>query len=158
VKFGYGIYEFEVRASSTAESPSAAGQAVSGSCTGCFNYGPKSITEIDVEFEGGERRNLTHCTTWNGEANANESTQVQPTSSKTLPFQIFHKYAFVWSPGKIEFYRNGALIATHTKVVPTEAAPMMFNHWGTHNKNWGGLATPNVDRYVYIKSFKFVPL
>jgi beta-glucanase (GH16 family) len=70
----------------------------------------------------------------------------------------FHKYAFIWSPGKIEFYRDDILVATHTKVVPSEPAPFLFNHWGTNNVNWGGLATPGVERSMWVKSFKFTPL
>lgn len=159
LKFGYGIYEFEVRASSTADTPNTSGDAISGSITGCFNYGPASVTEIDVEVEGlSARKNLTHMTSWRGESNPNQSTKVQPVSATALPHRVFHKYAFVWTKNKIEYFRNGVLVATHTTVVPSQAAPMMFNHWGTNNPNWGGVSTPGVDRYMYVKNFKFVPL
>lgn len=150
-KFGYGTYEFVVKASA-----SAAGVPVSGSITGCFNYNEGSATEIDVEVEGGVRSRTTQLTSWAGESNPNEHTDVFPELA-SLPHQDFHTYKFVWSPGKIEFYRNGVLIGTHTKVVPTKEAQMYFNHWGTNDPNWGGMATPGVDRFMYIKRFSFTP-
>jgi len=157
-KFGYGRYEFVVRASSTGATAYADGSPVSGSITGCFNYTNASQTEIDIEVEGNERSRTTQCTTWVGENNPNQHTDVTPPSSVGLPHMRFFKYAFVWSPGKVEFYRDDALIATHTKVVPSAPAPMMFNHWGTNSVNWGGLATLDVTRYMYVKSFTFTPL
>lgn len=155
--FGYGRYEFVVRASSTAFDQWAVGSPVSGSITGVFNYGPSSITEIDFEVEGGSRSSLSQFTSWKGETNLNQTTAVQPIPNQ-LPHQGFHKYAWVWSPGKIEFYRDDVLVATHTKVVPSEACPVILNHWGTNDVNWGGTATPGVDRYMFVKSFKFTPL
>jgi beta-glucanase (GH16 family) len=151
-RFGYGTYEFVVKAS-----VSAAGSPVSGSITGCFNYLTSSATEIDIEIEGGTRSHITQTTSWSGESNPNEHFDVLPGGG-TLPHESFHTYKFVWSPGKIVFWRDGAVIATHTKVVPSAAAPMMFNHWGTNNPNWGGTATPGVDRFMYVKSFSFTPL
>lgn len=148
-KFGYGKYEFVVKASAD-----ASGKPVSGSITGCFNYGPASITEIDFEVEGNERSGLCQFTSWKGETNSNESTKVPGIQ----PHTGFHKYVFIWSPGKVEFYRDDVLVATHTKVVPSEPAPFLFNHWGTNNVNWGGLATPGVERTMIVKSFSFTPL
>jgi beta-glucanase (GH16 family) len=155
-KFGYGTYEYSVRASSTAATSDAIGTPVSGSITGCFNYLTASATEIDIEVEGNERNRTTQLTTWINEAKPNEHTDVSPTGA--LPHEAFFDYKFVWTPGKIQFYRNNVLIGTHTKVVPTEPAPFMFNHWGTNNVNWGGLATPDVTRYMWVKNFRFTPL
>ena len=155
--FGYGKYEFVVRASSTAALSASPGTPVSGSITGVFNFGPASITEIDFEVEGGSRSNLAQFTTWKGETNPNETTGVS-SSAAQLPHQDFHTYAWIWSPSKIEFYRDNVLVATHAKVVPSESCPVILNHWGTNDVNWGGLATVGVDRYMYVKSFKFTPL
>lgn len=148
-KFGYGTYEFVVRASAD-----EFGNPVSGSITGCFNYGPASITEIDFEVEGNERSNMCQFTSWKGETNPNQSTKV----GGILPHKEFHTYGFRWTPGKIEFMRDGAFVAIHLNVVPSEPAPFLFNHWGTNNINWGGLATPGVERKMWVKSFKFTPL
>lgn len=149
-KFGYGTYEFVVKASA-----SAAGLPVSGSITGCFSYLSGSATEIDMEVEGNFRSNLTQFTSWASDASPNQHTEF-PCSPG--PHAAFIAYKYIWAPGKIEFFRNGVLLSTHTQVVPTQAAPMMFNHWGTNNPGWGGVSTPDVDRYMYVKSFKFTPL
>lgn len=61
-------------------------------------------------------------------------------------------------PNKIEFRRDGVLVATHTKVVPSQKARVMMNHWGTDSQDWGGTATLNTSRYMWIKSFKYTPL
>ena len=152
--FGYGKYEFVVSASAN-----DLGQPISGSITGCFNYRPASITEIDYEVEGlTSRSKFYQFTSWIRESIPNETTAVLPMSSLQLPHHGFHRIAFVWTKGKIEFYRDGVLVATHMKIVPSVPAPFLFNHWGTNDLNWGGLATPGVDRFMYIKSFNFTPL
>lgn len=155
-KFGYGTYEYSVRASSTAATSDVVGTPVSGSITGCFNYLTASATEIDIEVEGNERNRTTQLTSWIDETKPNEHTDVSPAGA--LPHEAFFDYKFVWTPGKIQFYRNNVLIGTHTKVVPTQPAPFLFNHWGTNNTNWGGIATPNITRYMWVKNFRFTPL
>lgn len=155
-EFSYGTYEFVVRASSTAGTPNQAGVPVSGSITGCFVYRDHAATEIDVEVEGGERCRLSQFTSWVGESNPNQTTPVSPSTA--LPHEQFFKYTFNWMPSKIEFYRDDVLVATHTKVVPSLPGKVMLNHWGTDNVNWGGLATLNMTRYMWVKSFKYWPL
>jgi len=156
--FQYGTFEWVARASSTATTADGPGTPVSGSITGCFIYLDGAKTEIDFEVEGGIRNRATQLTSWVGESNPNEHTDVAPASNDDLPHQGFHSYKFVWMPGKIEFYRDNALIGTHTKVVPTEAAKVMINHWGTDNEDWGGKATIAVERTMWVKSFKYTPL
>ena len=153
--FGFGTYEFEVRASSTASTPLGTGQPVSGSITGIFNYAPLSETEIDVEMEGNERSNLVHLTTWKFENQPNENTQFVPS---VPPFNTFHKYKFVWTPTEITYYVNDMRVAVHTRVVPQRSCPVMLNHWGTNAPGWGGMATPGVDRFMWVKRFAFTPL
>jgi len=154
-KFGYGTYEFEVKASSTAKSPTEVGSPVSGTITGCFNYAKDSITEIDMEVEGGSRSGLAQFTSWKLASNPNESVKVPTTPA---PHVEFKKYKFVWTPQGTTFYINGVEVCKHTKVVPSELAPFMFNHWGTNSVDWGGTATPDVERYMWVKSFSFTPL
>lgn len=155
-KFHYGIYEFVVRASSTSSSPNGIGLPQSGSITGIFNYVTGSKTEIDFEIEGNERNNIVHMTSWIGENLSNE--QSKSVLALPYPHEEFHNYKFIWIPGRIYFYINGVLHAVHSKVVPTEPAHIVINHWGTHNPNWGGLATPGVERWVWVKSVSFTPL
>jgi len=155
---GYGTYEFVARASTTSTTPVGVGTPVSGSVTGCFNYLAGSATEIDVEVEGGSRSALTQFTSWVGVSTPNQTLVISPTGSMATPDQTFFTYRFVWSPGKIVFSRDGVIVATFTNVVPTQPAQFIFNHWGTNDPNWGGTATPGVDRFMYVKSFSFTPL
>lgn len=155
-QFQYGTFEWVMRASSTAGTPTQAGSVASGAISGCFVYRTAAQTEIDVEVESNERSNLTQFTSWVGESNPNQTTAVSQTTWE--PHEAFFTYKIKWMPGKIEFYRDNVLVATHTKVVPTLAAAVMINHWGTNNPNWGGVASPNVTRYMWVKSFKYTPL
>lgn len=157
-KFHYGTFEWEVKASSNATTVAQVGTPVSGSITGCFIYLDGAKTEIDFEVEGGTRNRMTQLTSWVGESNPNEHTDVFPVTNGKLPHEDFFKYKFVWMPGKIEFYRDDILIGTHTKVVPTEPASVMINHWGTDNVDWGGKATVGVERTMWVKNFKYTPL
>lgn len=153
--FGYGTYEFEVKASSDNPDPNSAGSPVSGSVTGCFNYGPSSSTEIDVEIEGGSRSALAQFTSWKGDSNPNEHTSV---STLVPPHAKFYTYKFVWTASSIIFFIDGVQQAKHTKVIPTTPAPFLFNHWGTDDANWGGIVTIGTDRYMFVKRFQFTPL
>jgi beta-glucanase (GH16 family) len=146
-----------MRASSTSATSDGSGSPVSGSVTGFFNYAPAYITEIDFEMEGcSERSPITQLTSWVNENLPNEHTNV--SASGLAPEQGFFTYKFVWMPGKIEFYRDNVLIGTHTKVVPTDPAAVMLNHWGTNNQDWGGVGSPGITRYMWVKSFKYTPL
>jgi beta-glucanase (GH16 family) len=145
-ELGYGTYTWVARATFP---------AVSGSVMGLFNYRTGSETEIDIEVEGGERRNLLQFTTWKGENLPNEHRVYAPP---ILPSDEFYALAYRWLPDRCEFYVNGSHADTHIEVVPSRTACPMMNHWGTHNANWGGLATPDVERWVWVKSFRFTPL
>lgn len=153
--FGYGVYDFVVRAGSTAPISIAQGGPISGGITGCFNYLEGSATEIDVEIEGGVRSALTQFTSWIGESLPNQTLQVTNATGTDTPEARFFAYRFIWTPGKIEFYRDGVRVATFTEVVPSKPAPFMFNHWGTNDRNWGGFASVGSDRFMYIKSFAY---
>jgi len=159
--FGYGTYEFELKASSTEENPySRDGKSVSGSITGAASFLHLSETEIDIEYEGDPHRaHLIWTSTWVDEKKAPQQTKVRmPNIHAYWPQQRFHTYKYIWKPGKVTFYRDGELISVHTKVVPEKPAPFLFNHWGTNSLDWGGLASPGKTRYMYVKSFSFTPL
>jgi beta-glucanase (GH16 family) len=152
-KFGYGTYSFTMRASSTSPIKGGAGNAVSGQISAVFNYLPdasyNSITEIDAPEIEGQHPNQLSYTSWvNGVQKAVE-----------VPFQSpeagFHVYKYVWAAGKIDFYVDGMLVTSITSNVPTQAASPIINHWGTNSTGWGGVATPGVDRYMYVSNFTF---
>lgn len=151
--FTYGTFEFRMRSSSTANTPTGVGSRLEGSVTAGFLYADNASTEIDVEFEGSNRK--THLLSWINENTKNEHTSLKLKGS---PDENFHVYKFIWYPDKIEYYRDDILIGTHTKKVPEVSAKMFFNHWGTHSKWWGGYATTDVPRYVYIDWFRYTPL
>jgi len=151
---GFGTYEWQAKASSTAPTPNVLGSPVSGSVTGLFNYVGDSDTELDLEVEGC-RPNLVQATTWHSVGMPNENTQYPIQAPLS---DAFHSYKYVWAPGKVQYYFNGILFATHTRNVPTAPAYPMINHWGTNNANWGGVATPNVDRWLWVSMFRFTPL
>ena len=123
---------------------------------GLFNYRAGSETEIDIEVEGEpQRAMLFQFTTWKGENLPNEHHTYWPA---IRPSDTFHTLSFKWYPDKCEFYVDDVLQAIHLKVVPSLPAKPMINHWGTHNSNWGGLATLDVERSIIVRSFSFTPL
>ena len=150
--YGYGTYEWVMRASSTSATPTGAGSVVSGQISSGFSFVNNSQTEIDFEIEG-QNPNTVWMTNW-------ISTTQKQYSSVFLasPASGFHHYKFVWAPGKIDYYIDGVLVSTHTSNIPSAPAYIMINHWGTNSTGWGGLATVGVQRYLYISSFSYTPM
>lgn len=150
--YGYGTYEWVMRASSTSQTPTGVGTVVSGQISAGFSFVNNSETEIDFEIEG-QNPDTIWMTNW-------ISTTQKQYSSVFLasPDVNFHHYKFIWQPGQIAFYIDGALVSTHTSNVPSTAAYIMINHWGTNSTGWGGLATTGVERYLYASSFTYTPL
>lgn len=155
-EFGYGVYEFRMKASSTAELPDQSGSAISGSVSAAFVYAPNATTEIDVEFEGNERKGLTHFITWVDENRRNQHSKKRLPGPE--PYERFYTYKIIWQPGMVTFYRDGELISQHRSIVPKNPGKMIFNHWGTHLNWWGGWATENTPRYMFVDYFKFTPI
>jgi beta-glucanase (GH16 family) len=167
--YGYGTYQWVMRMSSTATSPTGDGTPVSGSVSAGFIYVNNSETEIDFEFPGYEEyvptgddpSDTLYMVNW---LNPNPSTA--PTSNEETYSAVsglnvatkFYTYKFIWQPGSITYYVDGQLMATHTTNVPSAPAHFMINHWGTDNPNWGGVATANVTRYFYVQSVSYTPL
>lgn len=146
--FGYGTYVWLIRASTTSPTPYGAGTEVTGQISSGFTFIDNSETEVDFEIEG-DHPAVMQMTNW-------ISPTLKQNSSTPIPHPAkFNRYKFVWSPGKIMFYIDGVLVSTHTQNVPSAPAYIMINHWGTNSTGWGGLATPNVDRYMFVKSVSF---
>jgi endo-1,3-1,4-beta-glycanase ExoK len=158
-KFGYGTYEWRMRMSSTATSPTGAGDPVSGSVSAGFSYVNNSETEIDFEF-GGHSSDTLSMGNWHNTNPATGPFDDQATFTAASLADIsdaFHTYKFVWEPGRISFYVDNALQAVHTSNVPSAPSYFMINHWGTDNPFWGGVATFGVDRYFYVDWVRFTP-
>jgi len=150
--YGYGTYEWVMRASSTSQTPTGVGTVVSGQISAGFSFVNNSETEIDFEIEG-QNPDTIWMTNW-------ISTTQKQYSSIFLasPDVKFHHYKFVWQPGQIAFYLDGALVSTHTVNVPSTPAYVMINHWGTNSTGWGGMGTTGVERYLYVSRFTYTPL
>lgn len=150
--YGYGTYEWVMRASSTSSTPSGAGTVVSGQISSGFIFVNNSETEIDFEIEG-QNPDTVWMTNW-------MTTSQKQYSSVFLasPDESFHHYKFVWASGKIDFYIDGGLVSTHTQNIPSAPAYILVNHWGTNSTGWGGTATVGVERYMYVSSFSYTPL
>ena len=149
--YGYGTFDWVMRASSNSATPTGLGTGVSGQISAGFIFVNNSQTEIDFEIEG-QNPNTVWMTNW-------ISTSQKQYSSVFLaaPDASFHHYRFVWSPGRVDYYLDGVLVSTHTSNVPSAPAYIMVNHWGTNSTGWGGLATLGVQRYLYVSSFTYTP-
>ena len=151
---GFGTYEWVMRAASTSTTPNGSGYTVSGQISSGFIFVNNSQTEIDSPEIEGQNPGTLWWTTWTS-VNTKQSTSSQ---APFAPENGFHSYKCVWTKTSIKFYVDGVLMSTHTGVVPQTPAYAMINHWGTNSKGWGGLATPNITRYMFVRSFSFVPL
>lgn len=151
--FGFGTYEWVMRASSTSSTPTGSGVAVSGQISSGFIFVNNSQTEIDTPEIEGQNPGTLWWTSWTS------TTRKQWTSNQApfAPEKGFHSYKCVWSRTQIKFYVDGVMVSSHTGVVPQVAAYAMINHWGTNSRGWGGLATTNSTRYMFVRSFSFIP-
>lgn len=164
--YGYGTYEWTMRMSSTATTPTGSGSPVSGSVSAGFIYVNNSETEIDFEFPGYEASaphpsDTLYMVNWLNPSPSSAPTDSEETYSTATGLNVastFHAYKFVWQAGSIQYYVDGALTTTHTTNIPSAPAHFMINHWGTDNVNWGGTGTANVTRYFYIQSVSYTPL
>ena len=150
---GFGTYEWIMRAASTSTTPNGSGYTVSGQISSGFIFVNNSQTEIDSPEIEGQNPGTLWWTTWTS-VNTKQSTSSQ---APFAPESGFHSYKCVWTKTSIKFYVDNVLVSTHTGVVPQTPAYAMINHWGTNSKGWGGLATPNITRYMFVRSFSFVP-
>jgi Glycosyl hydrolases family 16/IPT/TIG domain len=151
---GFGTYEWVMRASSTSSTPNGSGYTVSGQISSGFIYVNNSQTEIDSPEIEGQNPGTLWWTSW---ISVN-TKQYTSTQAPFAPESGFHSYKCVWTRTSIKFYVDGVLVSTHTGVVPQTPAYAMINHWGTNSTGWGGLATPNITRYMFVRSFSFAPL
>jgi len=159
LRFGYGTYMFSMRAGSTSPTSSSTGKTESGQISSTFiihNPPPTyaSVTEIDApEIEGLSARNDDiEWTVWKNGSATDPTPEFKVLSN---PEDAFHVYKFVWSATSIKFYIDGDLKSTCTSGIPTVAAVIDINFYGTNDTKWGGLATVGVTRYMYVNSVKF---
>lgn len=150
--YGFGTYTVVMRQSSTASTATATGSVVeSGSDSAFFLFINNSQTEIDIEFCGNTPGNIW-LTNWD---TLNAKTNTEPAVANLA--SGFHTYTVVWTSTSITWSIDGVVVATHTTNIPQTPAYIMINFWGTNSSDWGGVATPGVTRYFYVKSVSFTP-
>lgn len=149
--YGFGTYQYVMRMSSTSPTSTGTGSVVSGSDSAAFSFINNSQTEIDIEFCGNTPNNIW-LTNWD---TTNLKTYTEPAAANLA--SGFHTYTVVWAPASITWSIDGVVVATHTTNIPQTPAYIMLNFWGTNSSSWGGVATPGVTRYFYVKSVSFTP-
>jgi endo-1,3-1,4-beta-glycanase ExoK len=149
-RFGYGTYVWVMRAASTASSYLNGGSTASGSVSASFMFYNNSQTEIDAPEIEGQHPNTVWDTNW-------LTTSHKQSTACTVygTANGFFVYKMVWAPSKITYYVNGTLCGTHTSYIPSAPAYIMINLWGTNSTGWGGLASPGVTRYMYVRSVSY---
>lgn len=159
LSFGYGTYEFSMRAGSTSATSTGTGTTKSGQVSSTFvilDPAPSynSVTEIDApEIEGlSARSNDIEWDIWKNGVSTDPTPEYNVLAN---PEAAFHLYKFVWSAASIEFYIDGVLVSACKSGIPSLAAVVDINFYGTNGAAWGGVATVGVTRYMYVKSFKF---
>ncbi|MGA7925753.1 MAG: glycoside hydrolase family 16 protein [Candidatus Sulfotelmatobacter sp.] len=159
LSFGYGTYAFSMRAGSTSPTSSGPGTTESGQISSTFiihdpppSY--QSVTEIDApEIEGlAARSNEIEWDVWKNSVSTDPTPEFNVLAN---PQEGFHHYQFVWAPASIKFYVDGVLKAICTSGIPSVAAVIDINFYGTNDLEWGGRATVGVTRYMYVNSVKF---
>lgn len=158
-RYGYGTYTWNMRMASTATTSTGAGTLTSGQVSSSFLYfqNPSPLTEIDApEVEGqavggnpaGKTLEYTSWTNGVVDTNTNVLASAQPD-------QGFHIYKTIWAPTAITYCVDGVQVAQHTTNIPTQAAYILVNLWGTNSTGFGGLADTIDTRYMYISSISY---
>jgi endo-1,3-1,4-beta-glycanase ExoK len=148
--FGFGLYTWRARMSSVAMTPYGPGAYRTGSTSALFIF-LRGRTEIDLENENWAPDHI-HFVTW---ADGSNSYALQ--ASVSSPSETFHDYGFRWSSDRIEWILDGATVSVSRQNIPSTPAYVLINHWGTDQPGWGGAATPNVPRMMWVSHFSYSP-
>lgn len=151
--YGYGTYEWRMRTSSTASSPTdTTGKVVSGQISSGFIYVNNSQTELDFEVEG-QFPKAAEMTTWNNPDPTKDPTdgdQIEQSATIGNMANEFKTYKMVWSANEVKYYIDDTLVADETSHVPSAPAHVMINHWGTDSTDFGGMASVGITRYMLV--------
>lgn len=157
--FGFGVYEFVMRMSTTSDTPDGTGKTLTGSVSSGFLYNTNSESEIDLEFLGDD--NAIHITNWRNpdptKLPSGDIKQTDKVNNKFLGTQ-FRTYKLVWTPNKITVYIDGTQVVSHKQHVPQAPARIVLEIRGTNSNEWGGTASVGVPQYFYVKSVGFTPM
>jgi hypothetical protein len=156
--FGYGTYTFVMRQTSTAEQADRYGVPKSGAVSSGFLYKTNSESEIDLEFLGDQ--NALWVSLW-----MNPTPSIAPNGAMKVSDKVtadalgtkFCTYTLVWTKTDVTVLIDGIQVARQTEHIPHAPAHIILQHRGTNSSKWGGLASPGITRYFYVKSVTFTP-
>jgi beta-glucanase (GH16 family) len=135
--------------------PLGAGNIVSGSQSGLFNYIHSSETEIDMEVYGSWPNHID-LTTWK---NPNPSQDVTAADSSEKYFQVpgmgagFQVYKFVWTPTNISFYVNDQYQATLSNFIGSAPANLFVALFGADSST--NPASVGTNQYLYVQWIRY---
>lgn len=155
-RFGYGTYEFAIRASSIAHDPTEPATAINGAVTSIFleyDAGVDGYIKIGFQAEGLWQR----ADNWQivcYDSNNSPPTVVVPANK---PGSDFYNLKFVWTPERVQFFINNKLVHTLEESLVPLTGQIVFSHSGTNDPDWGGLAATSdiYDRTVFISYFRY---
>jgi beta-glucanase (GH16 family) len=151
-KYGYGTFDWTMRAASTATAFDGPGTVMSGQISSGFIFQQDSgYTEIDCPEIEGQFPKQIEFTNWTSSSVNTEFT----FNASFQPDQGWHDYKMIWSAGQVQYFVDGTLVKTITTNVPSLPAYVLMNLWGTNSTNFGGPATVGTTRYVYFKNFTY---
>jgi endo-1,3-1,4-beta-glycanase ExoK len=157
--FGYGIYSFTMRMSTTSATAAGKGKTATGAVASGFTYVNNSETELDIEFLGNTPDNIW-MTNWHNPNPAAQPDRQFRTFDKCAVKGLhagLHKYLIEWRPDSVIWKIDGKVVATHKGNVPTSPARIIIQHRGTNSDGWGGTATPGLTRYMYVTNVSYTP-
>ena len=99
---------------------------VPGTVSSPFFYKSDS-QEADIEVLTGGNFTGVHYTNQKVNSEAQQTTKSLPLTPELTTG--FHEYRLDWLPGRTDFYLDGALQASFTDNVPTEAGKWLWNNW-----------------------------
>ncbi len=159
--YSYGTYEWRMRTSSTSSSPAdTRGKVVSGQISSGFTYTNNSESELDFEVEG-QSPKTAEMTTWHNthpQTDPTEHDQIEGDAQIEQMANAFKTYKVVWSANEVKYYIDDKPVVDHTSHVPSVAANVMINHWGTDSEEFGGVATIGTTRYLLVDWVRYTPL
>ena len=169
--YGYGTYEWCMRKSSTATSPTALStpdlnKPPSGGVSASFVYVNNSQTEID--FEQAAAKDISgsngilywwlYMANWaNLRPTYTRWKVTEISGNPNPPYAEFKTYKFDWKKDYVEFLVNGTKVAFHTQNVPRTAAYVLMNHWGTNSPDGFGGPAEAGERYFYVDWVRYTP-
>jgi beta-glucanase (GH16 family) len=169
----YGTYEWTMRMGSRTNGPSSTGVNISGGVSAGLTYANNSEHEIVFEHSAHSSlasgngvsapesiwfvnfHNTDPANPLHDPETAGEGTVTEHGLSDV--YSEFHRYKFIWEPGKITYYIDGVVQAVHTTNVPDVPGFFLISYFGRNFSPWGGLAETG-PHYFFVTRAAYTPL